>query len=78
MKLRYQYNAFGPKVQCIDESEYDGSPESLMGQGDTEEEAKRDFWQLWLNREAMRDIKRGAPASQSWDSMMRRLTGMQS
>lgn len=81
MKLRYQYNAFGPKVHCINESEYDGAPDAgpqLVGQGDTEEEAQRDFFEQWLNREAMRDIKRGASASQSWDNIMRQVVGLQS
>lgn len=81
MKLRYQHNAFGPKVHCIDESEYDGAPDAgpqLVGQGDTQEEARRDFFEQWLNREALRDIKRGVSAMQSWDNIIRQVVGLQS
>lgn len=81
MKLRYQHNAFGPKVHCIDENEYDGAPDAgpqLIGEGDTEEQAKGDFFEQWLNRVAMQDIKRGASASDSWDKIMRQVMGLQS
>lgn len=81
MKLRYQHNAFGPKVHCIDENEYDGTADvgpQLIGEGDTQEEARRDFMDQWLERESTRDIKNAISAAQSWDSMMSKLFGVKS
>lgn len=75
MKLRYQYNAFGPKVHCIDAEETDEP--ALVGMGDTLDEARGHFFEQWLNRVALQDIKRGAPATESWDKIMRQLVGLQ-
>lgn len=80
MKLRYQHNAFGPKVYCIDESEFDGATDAvrqLIGQGDTEEEARRDFMDKWLERESTRDVTNAVSAAQSWDSMIAKMLGRQ-
>lgn len=75
MKLRYQRNAFGPRINCIDE---DDATSELVGQGDSIDEARRDYFDQWLNREALRDIKRGASAIVSWDNLMRQICGLQS
>jgi hypothetical protein len=72
MKLRICPQAFGPKFTCIDESEHSG----LIGQGDTEQEARRDFWDQWLNRESLRDMQRAKSSMDSWDQMMRKLCGL--
>ncbi len=76
MKLSYQHNAFGPKVTCVDDGEYDGAEDAgpqLIGQGDTQEDARRDFMDKWLAREAERDLKSAAEAGKVWDSMIRKL-----
>lgn len=79
MKLCYQHNAFGPKVHCIDENEYAGAPDAgpqLIGQGDTEENARADFMDRWIEREATRDMKNAVNFAKSWDSMIEKLLGV--
>ena len=76
MKLRYQHNPFGPKVTCIDDDTYDGAPDAgpqLIGQGETEQEAKDDLLGQWIAKQVDNDLKAAAPALKSWDDMMRRL-----
>ena len=75
MKLRISHNGF--EWTCIDDATY-GGPGDIIGTGNTQEEAKRDFWEQWLNREAMRDIKRAKSAMESWDGMLRKLCGLAS
>lgn len=81
MKLTYQWNAFGPKCSCVDSNEYDGAEDAgpqLVGQGDTEEEARADFMDQWLERECARDLKNAVSFAKSWDAMMGKIFGMKS
>lgn len=60
MKLRVSPNDFGSKYSCVDDNEYDGAPDAgpqLVGQGDTEEAAKQDFMDQWMERQADRDCR---------------------
>lgn len=75
MKLRYQQDAFS-HIHCLDEKDRCDPP--LIGRGDTIDEARADFFEQWLNRVAMDDIKRGASAMESWDNIMRQVVGLQS
>jgi len=79
MKLSYQHNDFGPKVTCVDDNEYDGAEDAgtqLIGTGDTEEAAKKDFMDQWVARECDRDIHNAVEVGQSWDRLIAGLLGV--
>lgn len=76
MKLTYQHNPFGPAVTCIDSSEYDGAPDAgaqLVGEGDTEEAARDDFMDQWMERESARDVKRAVDHVKVWDGVLEQI-----
>jgi hypothetical protein len=69
MKLQITSNPFGPKFTCIDSDEYDGAPDAgpqLVGQGDTEEEAKEDFYDQRLERQATNG---GSSKMSTWERL---------
>lgn len=71
MKLRITCtNPFGPKFSCVDEDDT-----KLVGQGDTEQAARDDFMEQWLQREVDRDIDNAVAHAKSWDTMIRKLFG---
>ncbi len=74
MKLRIVPNETGPKFTCVDESAPDAE---LIGHGDTEQAAKDDFLDKWVDRECRRDLKNALSYAQSWDSMIAKLFGDQ-
>ena len=72
MKLHITANAFGPKFTCIDD-DYDGAPDAglqLVGEGNTEQEAKDDYMRQWMEREADRDCKRAVQNMKVLDGML--------
>jgi hypothetical protein len=81
MKLRITFDYLAPLAErytVIDDSEYDGAPDAgaqLVGNGATEEAAKADFMDQWLEREAERDLKNAAKHMQFWDSFFSKLLG---
>lgn len=78
MKLRITPNDFGPKFSCIDSDEYDDATDAgpqLVGHGDTEEEAKEDFFDQRLERESKRDCRRAVDNVKVVDAMLNKLFG---
>lgn len=81
MKLRITAHEFGPQFSCIDDNEYDGAPDAgpqLVGQGDTEEAARKNFMEQWIERECARDLKNAVEFGKSWDAMLSALFGVKS
>lgn len=84
MKLSIDFRYLAPDSEryvCINEDEYDGAPDAgpqMVGYGPTEEAAKADFMDQWLEREADRDIKQAAKHATYWDAFFERLLGMKS
>jgi hypothetical protein len=78
MKLRVTPNDFGPAFSCIDDNEYDGAPDAgpqLVGEGNTEEAAKQDFMDQWMERESDRDCKRAVQNMKVIDGFLDSLFG---
>lgn len=58
--------------------EFDGAPDAgpqMVGYGKTAEEAKAEFMDLWLEREAERDMKAALARAKVWDGMLDTLFG---
>lgn len=60
-----------------DEDTYDGAEDSncVVGWGATEEEARKDFMELWQDREEQRELDRAQKAMKVWDDVFDRLLG---
>lgn len=80
MKIRVDLQ-YDNSYAAYDENEYDGAPDAgpqLVGFGKTEEEAKADFMDQRMEREAERDCKRAIAQAKVWDQVMTKLFGGQS
>lgn len=78
VKLRVEELPLGFGFRAINDNEYDGAEDAgpqMVGEGKTEAEAREDFWQQWLEREAERDTKRAIAQAKHWDSFFERLLG---
>jgi len=85
MKLKTDY-VFPPILDrshdwmAYDEDTYDGAEDShpIVGWGATEEAAKSDFMEQWMEHEAERDMKQAVRQVKVWDSIFDRIFGKQS
>jgi hypothetical protein len=61
VKLSTEFRSLAPDAErwaCINDDEYDGAPDAgaqMVGYGPTEQPAKDDFMDQWMEREAERD-----------------------
>lgn len=82
MKLVSEFRYLAPDAErwaCYNSDEYDGAPDAgaqMVGYGPTEEAAKADFMDQWLEREADRDMKNAAKHAAHWDAFFEKLLGM--
>jgi hypothetical protein len=80
MKLSIELQ-YDNSYACIDTNEYDGAPDAgpqLIGRGKTEEEARADFFEQRMEREADRDMKRAQSQMKVWDDILGKLFGAKS
>lgn len=80
MKIRVEQQ-YDFSYAAYDANEYDGAPDAgpqLVGFGKTEEDAKADFMDQRMEREARRDAERAIKQAHVWDQVMTKLFGGQS
>ncbi len=70
MNLQITRNKTSPKFTCVD-----AAAPGLVGHGDTEQAAKDDFLDKWVDQECRRDLVNAVSYAQSWDAMMEKLIG---
>jgi hypothetical protein len=78
MKLRIEELPLGFGFRCINDNEYDGAEDAgpqMVGEGKTAEEAKADFMDQWMEREAERDMKAAVRQMRVWDSFLDQMFG---
>ena len=78
MKLSIEELPLGFGFRCINDDEYDGAEDAgpqMIGEGKTAEEAKADFMDQWLEREAERDTTRALNHMKVWDSFLEQMLG---
>lgn len=79
MKLRIEELPLGFGFRCINDDEYDGAPDAgpqMVGEGKTADEAKADFMDQWMEREADRDMARAVERSKYWETFFEQLFGL--
>lgn len=82
MKLRTEH-VFPPipdrnsDWMAYDEETYDGAEDShpIVGWGPTEEAAKADFMDRWMERECERDVSRAVQFAKVWDGFLNKIFG---
>jgi len=87
MKLKLKTEHVFPPIpdrnsdwMAYDENTYDGAEDShpIVGWGPTEEAAKADFMDQWMEQEAERDMKSAMRQMRVWDSFLGQIFGKRS
>ncbi len=76
MKLRIEELPLGFGFRCLDDDTYDGAPDAgpqMVGEGETAEEARQDFWEQWIERESEREVNAAVKQMKVWDAFFEQI-----